>query len=104
MHCLSTVDTNPVQKAESLSETNSASHMEYFYVNQDRAHSAAEPPQNTTKSQKPMILTHMQNLATANNFHNDFSGPCGAQPKLHYTLEKRHNKGQQERIGATLGL
>ena len=96
-HCLPAVVTNLLQQVELLSWTSSTSHLEYFYVNHDCARSAAEPPQNATTLQKSMSFTHMQNLATTHTFHNEFSGPRGAQPKSHYTFNYRHKKFQPKR-------
>ena len=81
------------------------SHMEHFLMSHDRARSAAEPSQNTTKNvtktEESMILAHVQNLVASQTFSNEFSGVPRVRQKLHMVCGIAHKQPQPKRIGVT---
>ena len=87
IHALPAALISPVQNVESLCETSSTSHLEYFLMSHDRARSAAEPfndtTENTTKTQECVLVTHVLNLGPLQTFSNEISGTPRVQPKLH---------------------
>ena len=71
----------------------------------DCARSATEPSKTSTKivtkTQKSMILAHLQNLVTTQTFSNEFSGMRRVRQKLHMVCGIAHTQPQPKRIGVT---